>query len=55
MQHGPALAAVIATVSVAAPLTMDTDSGSKLALAVMHLATGAAAITGHALARRRRA
>ncbi len=49
------LAAVLAVVSVAAPLTMDTDSGSKVALTVMHLATGAAAITGHALARRRRA
>lgn len=49
-----ALAAVLAVVSVAAPITMDTDSGSKVALTVMHLATGAAAITGHALARRRR-
>lgn len=49
------LAAVLAVVSVAAPLTMDTDSGSKLASVVMHLATGAAAIAEHALARRRRA
>jgi hypothetical protein len=34
---------------------LDVDRGSKVALVSMHLATGAAAIAGQAIARRRAA
>ena len=41
-----AVVAVLAVVSIAGPLGLDIDTGSKVALAVMHVATGAAAIVG---------
>ncbi|MGD9704424.1 MAG: DUF6069 family protein [Acidimicrobiia bacterium] len=50
------LTASLFAAASAVPLTrLDVDRGSKIALASMHLATGAAAIAGHAIARRRTA
>jgi len=40
------LALAVAVLSVGAPLTAPIDGGSKIALSLMHLATGAAAILG---------
>jgi hypothetical protein len=47
------VAAVFAVASIPPVLRLDIDGGSKLALAAMHLATGAAAIAGQAIVRRR--
>lgn len=47
-------AGVLAVVSIAAPAGLDVSTESKVALAVMHLVVGAAAIAGQLLARRRR-
>lgn len=48
------ITAALFAVASAVPLTrLDIDAGSKVALVSMHLATGAAAIAGHAIARRR--
>ena len=44
--------AVLAVATIAAPVSLDVDTGSKVALALMHIAVGAAAIAGQALARR---
>lgn len=44
--------AVLAVATIAAPVSLDVDTGSKIALALMHIAVGAAAIVGQALARR---
>jgi hypothetical protein len=50
------ITASLFAVASAVPLTrLDVDRGSKVALVSMHLATGAAAIAGHAIARRRTA
>jgi hypothetical protein len=47
------ITASLLAVASAVPLTrLNIDRGSKIALATMHLATGAAAIAGHAIARR---
>ncbi len=46
-----AVVVIVAVVSVAAPLGFDIDTGSKVALALMHVATGATAIIGQALVR----
>jgi hypothetical protein len=40
------VAAVVAVASLAQPLVLDVDAGSKVALSIMHLATGAMAIVG---------
>lgn len=40
------LALILAVVSIAQPLALDVPASSKLALALMHLATGAAAVAG---------
>jgi L-lactate permease len=47
------VAAVVAVLSALPLLRLDVDAGSKVALVTMHLATGAAAVVGHTLARRR--
>jgi hypothetical protein len=44
--------AVLAVATIAAPVSLDIDTGSKVALALIHIAVGAAAIVGQALARR---
>lgn len=46
-----AVVVVLAVVSIVGPLGLDIDTGSKVALIVMHLATGAAAIIGQSLVR----
>jgi uncharacterized BrkB/YihY/UPF0761 family membrane protein len=46
-----AVVAVLAVVSIVGPLGLDIDTGSKVALAVMHIATGAAAIVGQSFVR----
>lgn len=46
-----AVVAVLAVVSIVGPLGLDIDTGSKVALTVMHLTTGAAAIIGQSLVR----
>jgi uncharacterized BrkB/YihY/UPF0761 family membrane protein len=46
-----AVVAVLAVVSIVGPLGLDIDTGSKVALTVMHFATGAAAIIGQSLVR----
>jgi uncharacterized BrkB/YihY/UPF0761 family membrane protein len=46
-----AVVAVLAVVSIFGPFGLDIDTGSKVALAVMHVATGAAAIVGQSLVR----
>ncbi len=48
------VAVVVAVVSALPLLRLDVDAASKVALVAMHLATGAAAIAGHHLARNRR-
>jgi hypothetical protein len=53
-----AWAPLVAIVSVASAVPLwwlDVDTGSKLSLTMMHLLTGTAAVTGHALARRQSA
>jgi Family of unknown function (DUF6069) len=46
-------ATLFAAASAVPLMRLDVDRGSKMALASMHLATGAAAIAGQAIARRR--
>jgi hypothetical protein len=46
------IAAVVTVLSLAAPLTLPVDGGSKLALALMHVLTGASAIVGQRQAAR---
>lgn len=46
------LVGALTVASVAGPLALDVDSGSQVALIVMHLATGAVAIVGHTMVRR---
>jgi hypothetical protein len=48
------LAATIAVVSIIPLFRLDIDAASLVALSVMHLVVGAAAIGGHALVRARR-
>jgi hypothetical protein len=45
---------VLTIVSIAGPLMLEVSTGSKVALILMHLATGAAAIVGQTSASRRR-
>jgi hypothetical protein len=47
------VAAFVAVASIASPLRLDVDDGSEVALAVMHLATGAAAILGQTIVHKR--
>lgn len=47
-----AVAALVAVVSIFPVLRLDIDAGSKVALSIMHLVTGAAAIVGHVTVRR---
>lgn len=47
------VASAVAVLSALPLWGLDVDTGSKLSLTLMHLATGAAAIAGHAAARRR--
>jgi Family of unknown function (DUF6069) len=42
------IAGIVAVLSIFGPLNMKIDTASKVALACMHIATGAAAIFGHA-------
>jgi hypothetical protein len=49
------LAVGTAVVSALPLLRLEVDAGSKVTLVAMHLVTGAAAIAGHAVARRRQA
>jgi hypothetical protein len=46
------LAVAVAVLSIPPVLRLDTDAGSKLVLAVMHLVVGGAAVAGPRLARR---
>ena len=46
-----AVVAVLAVVSIVGPFGLDIDTGSKVALTVMHIATGAAAIVGQSIVR----
>jgi len=48
-------ASAVAVLSAIPLWRLDIDAGSKLTLTAMHLATGCAAIAGHALVRRTRA
>ncbi len=45
--------AMVAVVSAVPLWRLDVDTGSKMALTVMHLLTGVCAVAGHAVARRR--
>jgi Family of unknown function (DUF6069) len=47
-----AVVMVIAVVTIFGPLSLKIDAGSKVALAVMHLLTGASAVVGHWFVRR---
>lgn len=49
------LAVAAAVVSALPLLRLEVDAGSKVTLVAMHQVTGAAAIAGHAVARRRQA
>ena len=50
MQIWTALVGVLTVASIVGPLGLDIDDGSKVALTIMHLATGAAAVIGQTLA-----
>ncbi len=45
------LVAVLVVLSMAGPIGLDVDSTSKLALAIMHVVVGAAAVVGQTVAR----
>lgn len=40
-------AATLGVVSIASPASLDVDTGSKIALSIMHVATAVAAVVGH--------
>ena len=46
------IAMALAVLSVAQPFMLDVSTGSQVALSVMHVATGAAAVAGQAVAAR---
>jgi len=47
------VAAVLVAATIVPVLALDIDGGSKLALTLMHITVGAAAVVGQAVARRR--
>ncbi len=47
------LALVLAVVSIGGPLSLDIDTGSQVALTIMHLVVGVAAVAGHTIARKK--
>lgn len=50
-----AVAVVLAAVSITAPASLDIDTGSKVALACMHVIVGTSTVIGQVVARRDRA
>ena len=49
------LVAVLVVLSMAGPIGLDVDGASKVALAIMHVVVGAAAVVGQVMARANRA